>query len=108
MAECLVTKLKSIVDDENLLKLGELKVEALGELFANPNRQASSNYGIGSDGRIAMFVEEADRSWCTSSKANDNRAITIEVANITGSPNYNISSAASAITFFIKEHIIQY
>ena len=73
---------------------GNCSVEALGEIFANPNRQASSNYGIGSDGRIGMYVEEADRSWCTSSKSNDNRAITIEVANITGAPNYNISSEA--------------
>jgi hypothetical protein len=28
-----------------------------------------------------MYVEEKDRSWCTSSAANDNRAVTIEVAN---------------------------
>lgn len=60
---------------------GDLSVESCGALFANSNRQASSNYGIGSDGRIACYVGEEDRSWCSSNRANDNRAITIEVAN---------------------------
>lgn len=61
---------------------GNLSVETCGLLFADPKRQASSNYGIGSDGRIAMYVEEHNRSWCTSNRANDMRAITIEVASI--------------------------
>ena len=60
---------------------GNLSVENCGKLFANVSRQASSNYGIGTDGRIALYVEEKDRSWCSSNKANDHRAITIEVAN---------------------------
>lgn len=60
---------------------GDLSVESCGNLFAKSSRQASSNYGIGSDGRIAMYVEEKDRSWCSSNKSNDHRAITIEVAN---------------------------
>lgn len=60
---------------------GNLKIESCGDLFSKPNTQASSNYGIGSDGRIALFVDEGDRSWCSSSASNDNRAITIEVAN---------------------------
>ena len=73
---------------------GNLSVERCGELFANPNTQASSNYGIGSDGRIALYVEEKNRSWCTSSAANDNRAVTIEVANTTNYEPYPISTAA--------------
>ena len=60
---------------------GNLSVERCGELFQNKERQASSNYGIGSDGRIGLYVDEANRSWCTSSASNDNRAVTIEVAN---------------------------
>lgn len=73
---------------------GNCSIETIGEIFSNPKRKSSSNYGIGSDGRIGMYVEEKDRSWCSSNSKNDNRAVTIEVANITGSPNYNISSAA--------------
>lgn len=60
---------------------GQCSVETLGEIFAPPSRKASSNYGIGPDGRIGMYVEEKDRSWCSSNGANDNRAITIEVAS---------------------------
>ena len=63
---------------------GNLTIESCGNLFAKSSTKASSNYGIGSDGRIGMYVEEKDRSWCTSNSANDNRAITIEVANDSG------------------------
>ena len=61
--------------------VGQVSVETLGNLFANPSKQASSNYGIGYNGRIGMYVEEKDRSWCSSNRDNDNRAITIECAS---------------------------
>lgn len=73
--------------------VGQCSVEALGNVFAPTSRQASSNYGIGPDGRIGMYVEEKDRSWCSSNGANDNRAITIEVASDTTSP-YKVTDAA--------------
>ena len=73
---------------------GNLSVESCGSLFSNPNREASSNYGIGSDGRIALYVDECNRSWCTSSGYNDNRAVTIEVANIEAQEPYRISDKA--------------
>lgn len=60
---------------------GNLSVETCGSVFAPSSRQASSNYGIDSDGRVGMYVEEKDRSWCSSNKANDHRAVTIEVAD---------------------------
>lgn len=65
---------------------GQLSVETLGEVFAKRSRKASSNYGIGPDGRIGMYVEEKDRSWCSSNSANDHRAITIECASDTEHP----------------------
>lgn len=61
--------------------VGQCSVETLGNVFAPSSRQASSNYGIGHDGRVGMYVEEKDRSWCTSSSDNDNRAVTIECAS---------------------------
>ena len=73
---------------------GNLSIERCGEVFAPAKRQASSNYGIGSDGRIALYVEEKDRSWCTSSAANDHRAVTIEVANDGGAPDWHVSDSA--------------
>jgi len=60
---------------------GNATVETCGNIFAPSSRQASSNYGIGTDGRIALYVDESNRSWATSSQSNDHRAITIEVAN---------------------------
>ena len=75
---------------------GNCSVETCGNLFANSARQASSNYGIGTDGRIALYVDEANRSWCTSSNANDQRAVTIEVANNGGAPDWPVSAKAYA------------
>ncbi len=66
--------------------VGQCSVETLGSIFGTTSRQASCNYGIGADGRIGMYVEEKDRSWCSSNAANDNRAITIEVASDTTHP----------------------
>lgn len=60
---------------------GDASVEVCGEIFANPNRQASSNYGVGSDGRIACYLEEEYHPWTSSSYWNDDRAITLEVAD---------------------------
>lgn len=66
--------------------VGQLTAEGIGQLFTSPSRKASSNYGIGRDGKIGCYVDEAYRSWCTSSNANDQRAITIECACDTKDP----------------------
>ena len=61
--------------------VGQCDVGVLGEMFSKASRQASSNYGIGADGQIGIFVEECNRSWCSSDEANDQRAVTIECAS---------------------------
>ena len=66
--------------------VGQSSVETLGNIFASKARQASSNYGIGADGRVGMYVEEKNRSWCSSSSANDQRAVTIECASDASHP----------------------
>lgn len=67
--------------------VGQCSVETLGSIFLpTSTRQASCNYGIGVDGRVGMYVEEKNRSWCSSSSANDQRAITIECASDTTEP----------------------
>lgn len=73
---------------------GNATVESCGALFANPDRQASSNYGIGTDGRKACYVEEENRSWCSGNREVDHRAITIEVANCSGDPDWKVSDQA--------------
>lgn len=66
--------------------VGQCSVETLGNIFYPSSRQASCNYGIGADGRVGMYCEEKNRSWCSSSSANDQRAITIECASDTTAP----------------------
>lgn len=66
--------------------VGQLSAESICGCFTSPSRQASCNYGIGKDGRISLCVEEKNRSWCSSSNANDQRAITIECASDMSEP----------------------
>lgn len=72
---------------------GNLTVEQCAAVFCG-TRQASSNYGIGSDGRVGLYVEEKNRAWTSSSKANDNLAVTIEVANSVTEEPWTVSDAA--------------
>ena len=73
--------------------VGQCSVETLGNIFTPNSKQASSNYGIGYDGKIGMYVEEKDRSWCSSNAINDNRAVTIELASDTTHP-YKVNDKA--------------
>ncbi len=75
---------------------GNASVETIGNIFAPTSRQASANYGIGSDGRVGMYVEEKNRAWTSSNAENDHQAITIEVANDGGAPDWHVSDAAMA------------
>ena len=61
--------------------VGQLSAESICGCFTSKDRQASCNYGIGTDGRVSLCVEEKNRSWCSSSGLNDQRAITIECAS---------------------------
>ncbi|NJP39457.1 amidase [Oscillospiraceae bacterium HV4-5-C5C] len=75
---------------------GNLTVEQCGSVFASSSREASANYGIGTDGRVGLYVDEANRSWCSSNSANDNHAVTIEVANDEVGGNWHVSNTALA------------
>ena len=61
--------------------VGQLSVESAGEWFSHASTQASCNYVIGSDARVGLIVPESQRSWCSSSRENDQRAVTIECAS---------------------------
>lgn len=65
------------------------------DYFATTDRECSANYVVGKDGSIGLSVPEADRSWCSSNRDNDNRAVTIEVASDTSHP-YAVTDAAYA------------
>lgn len=73
---------------------GNLSLETLGGIVSKPSRQMSCNYGIDSNGRIGLYCDEKDRSWCSSSPENDHRAITIEVANDEIGGDWHVSDEA--------------
>lgn len=73
---------------------GDLSLEELGNRFANRDRRASSHYAIDSDGNVALYVEEDNRAWTSSNRDNDERAITIEVANDEVGGDWHVSDAA--------------
>lgn len=73
---------------------GVLTVEQCGSVFSSSARQASSNYGIGNDGRVALYVPEDKRSWASSSRSNDQQAVTIEVSNSSTGGDWPVSDKA--------------
>lgn len=75
--------------------VGQLSCESICGCFTSPGREASCNYGIGTDGRISLCVEEKNRSWCSSSNANDQRAVTIECSSDKTAP-YAMTDAVYA------------
>lgn len=86
---------KNVIDTITIhCTAGQCSVESLGQWFLKTSpKPSSANYGIGKDGRIGLYVDENDRSWCSSSKENDNRAVTIEVSSDNFHP-YAVSSQA--------------
>ncbi len=80
---------------------GDLSVEACGDIFSRSSVQSSTNYGVGSDGRVGMYVEEENRSWGSSSGSNDHRAVTIEVANDSLGGDWTVSDIALEKTILL-------
>lgn len=86
--------------------VGHCSLETLGNIFAPSSRKASSNYGVDDNGNVGMYCEEKNRSWCTSSSSNDQRAVTIEVASDTKHP-YKITDGALQGTIKLCADICQ-
>lgn len=86
-------------------KNGTAKSVANLSNFVNYNAKngSSCNYAVGGDGSIALIVDEGDRSWCTSSRSNDNRAITIEVSSTKDAPNSVTDEAYSALIELVAD-----
>lgn len=73
--------------------VGQVTAKRGCQVFKPSKKQASCNYVVGYDGSVGCSVDEDNRSWCTSSAPNDQRAVTIEVASETVNP-YAIRDAA--------------
>lgn len=71
---------------------GKLTAKECGLIFQNSTRKASSNYGIGYNGEIALYVDEKDTSWCNSNWDSNCRSVTIEVSNSSNENNWPVSS----------------
>lgn len=82
---------------------GQISVESLGEWFAKSSTKASSNLAIGSDGRRGLYVPMTSRSWCSSSTANDDRAVTIECSSDATYPNALTDTVYSALIDLLVE-----
>lgn len=61
---------------------GNCSIETCGGIWQTKGRNGSSHYGIGSDGRIACYVDENNTAWCNSNWASNCRAVSIETANL--------------------------
>ncbi|MDE7362814.1 MAG: peptidoglycan DD-metalloendopeptidase family protein, partial [Oscillospiraceae bacterium] len=85
---------------------GNITLQGFGSTF-NGTREVSANYGVDTQGRIGIYVEECDRAWTSSSADNDHQAITIEVANDGGAPNWHVSDAALEATIKLCVDICQ-
>ncbi len=73
---------------------GDLGLEELGKAFGERDRRASANYAVDSGGRVALYVEEENRAWTSSSRENDDQAVTIEVANDETGGDWHVSGEA--------------
>lgn len=73
------------------------------DYFATTSRDCSCNYVVGKDGSIGLCVDEKDRSWCSSSGANDHRAVTIEVASDTAPPYAVTDKAYQALIKLVAD-----
>lgn len=75
---------------------GKMTAKQCADYFYSTDRSVSSNYTIGYDGSIAVSVHESDRAWTSSSRWNDQRAVTIEVSNDGGAPDWHVSDISMA------------
>lgn len=73
---------------------GRMLGKQCADYFCITKRTVSSNYCIGYEGDIATNIPENYRAWTSSSRWADQRAITIEVSNNSGAPNWTISEAS--------------
>jgi uncharacterized protein YkwD len=71
---------------------GNLSLGTLGNVMES--RGSSATYGIDSNGNIGQYVPESQRPWTTSSWDADCCAVTIEVANDGGAPDWHVSDKA--------------
>lgn len=58
------------------------------------SRQGSAHYAISSSGEIGQLIDEKYRAWSVANAAADSMAVTMELANDGGAPNWHVSDKA--------------
>lgn len=84
---------------------GVMSLSDFSSLLRSTSRDVSWNYAISSDGKIGLYVDESNRAWTSSNGENDHRAITIEVSNNSGAPNWTVSDASYSALLDLCEDI---
>lgn len=82
---------------------GNLSIETCGEIWQTPGRNGSSTYGIGSDGRIACYVDESDIAWCNSNWESNCRSASIETANLSPSDSTITDEALESLIKLVAD-----
>lgn len=83
--------------------VGQVTAKRGCEVFLPSSKKASCNYVVGYDGSIGLCVEEENRSWCSSSSSNDNRAVTIETASDNYAPYAVTDEAYNALVDLVTD-----
>lgn len=73
---------------------GVVTAKRLGEMFQVVGRNGSSHYGIGNDGTIAQFVDEANTAWTDGNWDSNCKSVTIETSNSATGGDWKVSDAA--------------
>jgi len=73
---------------------GNLSVESCGRIFQTPGRNASAHYGVGTDGRRALYVDEYNTAWANGNWASNCESVSIEIANSYVGGDYPVSDKA--------------
>lgn len=73
---------------------GVLSAEECGNIFVRAERNASTHYGIGNDGKIGNYIDESDTAWANSNWASNCESISIETSNSSLGGNWPVSDTA--------------
>lgn len=60
---------------------GLLSSKQCANIFKDGSRSASTNYGIGKNGEIALFVDEKNTSYADANWDSNCKSVTIECSN---------------------------
>lgn len=70
---------------------GILTAKQCVDYWNNNNRETSSHYGVGKDGKIAQYVSENHTAWTNGNQLSNRTSVTIETSNSTMAPKWEVS-----------------